>query len=288
MDARVEKPPVAWQPLTPRGVAAFAHASLGRVFLAQFIVALLVAVTVLWFLREGWLPAIREAIRHLPAQGEIRAGVLDWRGDSPQRLAENRFVALAVDLNHEGVARSPAHIQIEFGRRYVRIISLLGFVELAYPKEWVIAFNQADLEPAWGAWAPPILVIIAGMVVSVLMLSWVCLATIYLVPIWLVGFFGNRDLSWRGSWRLAGAALMPGALFLCAAIFFYGLGILDLVRLMIAGILHLMMGWIYSFVSPLALPRHPETAATERNPFAPAAQGLGESASKRLPLENKR
>ena len=181
MDARVEKPPVAWQPLTPRGVAAFAHASLGRVFLAQFIVALLVAVTVLWFLREGWLPAIREAIRHLPAQGEIRAGVLDWRGDSPQRLAENRFVALAVDLNHEGVARSPAHIQIEFGRRYVRIISLLGFVELAYPKEWVIAFNQADLSESAAQQSTFLSMLLAGIAAVSLIVGGIGIMNIMLV-----------------------------------------------------------------------------------------------------------
>src|ERR1035438_8910206 len=87
------------------------------------------------------------------------------------------------------------------------------------------------------------------------------------VPGWLIGFFANRDLSLRGSWRLAGAALMPVALFMCAVIFLYGCGGLDLVRLTVAGALHLVMGWVYLIISPLRLPRHPAAAATV-NPFA--------------------
>ena len=45
MDAPLEKPPFAWQPITPRGVAAFARASWGRVLLAQFLCALAAAGT---------------------------------------------------------------------------------------------------------------------------------------------------------------------------------------------------------------------------------------------------
>jgi hypothetical protein len=98
------------------------------------------------------------------------------------------------------------------------------------------------------------------------MVIWACLATVYALPAWLVGFFADRDLTLRGSWRLAGAALMPGALFLSAAIGLYGWGALDLVRLAVAAAVHLVMGWIYLFVSPLCLPRHPAVTAVA-NPF---------------------
>src|SRR6185295_4390797 len=106
----------AWQPLTPRGVAAFARAPMWRLWLVQFLFAAAVAATVGWFLHVNWFPIIQQAVRRLPEQGEIRAGRLDWTNASPQLLAEGRFLAVSVDLNHGGGVRSPAHVQVEFGR----------------------------------------------------------------------------------------------------------------------------------------------------------------------------
>ena len=266
MNVSVEKAQFAWQPLTVRGVAAFARASWGRLLIVQFIVALLTAGTVTWFLHKTWFPQISEAIRQLPPQGALRSGRLDWQGPTPSRLAEGRFLALIVDLDHTGEARSPAHVQVEFGRANCRVFSLLGYVQGAYPRGRAVAFNRTELGPWWGAWAPAILAMAAGLVVVGLMVTWACLATVYFLPVWLVGFFVNRDLSLRGSWRLAGAALMPGALFICAVVFLYGCGALDLVRLAVAGVLHLVMGWVYLIISPWCLPRHP-AAAVKANPF---------------------
>src|SRR5205807_1820555 len=82
---------------------------------------------------------------------------------------------------------------------------------------------------------------------------------------WLLGFFANRDLSARGSWRLAGAALMPGALFLSGAIVLYGLGGLDPIQLAAAAGAHLLIGWIYIIAGVLAVSRHPEAGL--KNPF---------------------
>lgn len=267
MNESVEKAPVAWQPLTLRGMAAFACAPLRRLLLVQFIVALLAAASVVWFLHHAWFPTIGEAISQLPPQGELRSGRLDWQGSTPSRLAEGQFLALIVDLDHAGEARSPAQVQVEFGRTDCKVFSLFGYVQDAYPRSWVVAFNQSELGPWWGAWAPPLLAIAAGLVVVSLMVTWACLATVYFLPAWLVGFFADRELSLCGSWRLAGAALMPGALFLCGAIFLYGWGALDIVRLAVAAAVHLVMGWIYLLVSLLCLPRQP-VATGEENPFA--------------------
>ena len=115
-------------------------------------------------------------------------------------------------------------MQVEFGREDFKVYSLLGYVQGAYPRSRAVAFNRTELGPWWGAWAPPILAIVAGLVVAGLMVSWACLATVYCLPVWLIGFFANRDCSLGGSWRLAGAALMPGALLMCAAILTVRLG----------------------------------------------------------------
>jgi hypothetical protein len=267
MNESVEKAQVAWQPLTMRGVAAFADASLRRLVLVQLIVALVAAGSVVWFLHQAWFPTIGEAIRQLPPQGVLRSGRLDWQGPTPSRLAEGRFLALVVDLDHSGEARSPAPVQVEFGRSNCEVFSLFGCMQGAYPPGWAVAFNRTELGPWWGAWAPATLAIVAVLVVGGLMLSWAGLATVYFLPAWLVGFFANRTLSLCGSWRLAGAALMPGALLLSAATVLYGWGALDLVLLATAAAAHLVVGWIYLIVSPLCLPRCRAEEAKE-NPFA--------------------
>jgi hypothetical protein len=183
------------------------------------------------------------------------------------RLAEGRFLALVVDLDHSGEARSAAQVQVEFGRTDCKVFSLFGCMRCAYPPRWAAAFNRAELGPWWGAWAPAILAIVAVLVVGGLMLSWAILATVYFLPAWLAGFFANRDLSLPGSWRLAGAALMPGALLLSAVVVLYGWGALDLVLLAISAAVHLVMGWVYLCVSPLSLPRR-QAAGAKENPFA--------------------
>jgi hypothetical protein len=268
MSTPAERKPFAWEPLTPRGVAAFARASVGRLLLVQFVCGLVLAGTVVWFLSAGWFPAIGAAIQQLPEQGEIRSGKLNWRGRSPELLGDNRFLAVVVDLSHSGEARSPAHVQVEFGENGLSAFSLFGHTEGVYPAGWIIGFNRQELQPWWGAWRPAILAIAAAIVVVGSMFLWAILATIYFLPAWLAGFFGNRKLNFRGSWKLAGAALMPGALLFAMAILLYTWSLLDLVRLGGAAGLSLLIGWIYLVVSPLFLPKLSTTTALKGNPFA--------------------
>jgi len=90
----------ASEPITPRGVAAFAHAHVGRLWLVQLVAASLVAVAVLWFFNDSCAPTIAKAIRNLEDSGEIHTGELSWTGASPQVLAEERVLAFDIDLNH--------------------------------------------------------------------------------------------------------------------------------------------------------------------------------------------
>lgn len=270
MEGMETLPRTAWEPITPRGVAAFARAKAGRLLLVQFIVALLVAAAVVWFLYHSCFPTIREAIRQMPATGEIRSRELDWRGGSPRLLAEGRSLAFSVDLDRAGDLRLPAHLQVEFRRDGILFRSLFGYLETAYPDGWAIAFNRTELQPWWGAWQPWLLASAGAGVIVYLMLSWLLLATLYALPAWLIAFCTNRNLDLYASWKLAGAALMPGALLMAGAILLYDLALLDLMHLMFVLGAHLLLGWIYVAVSQLFLPRHPATATRKRNPFARA------------------
>jgi hypothetical protein len=279
MSAPVELP-IAWEPLTPRGVAAFARAPLSRLLLVQFVIAALAAAAVVWLLYDSCFPAVRAAIRNLPATGVIRSGRLEWPGDAPQLLAEGRLLAFAVDADHSDQIRSPADVQIEFGRQSVRIYSLFGYVERNYPTDWTMVFNRTDLEPLWGAWEPEWLAVTPLTAVAGLIGLWALLATVYFLPVRLIGFLANRALDGRGSWKLAGAALLPGALLLTAAIVLYDFGALNLIQFCLCFALHLVLGWIYLLVSPLFLPRTASGPPGD-NPFSSARTepGIASAAS---------
>jgi hypothetical protein len=257
----------AWEPVTPRGVAAFARASVERLLVVQAILALLVALIVVWLLATGFFPTVDTAIHQLPETGSITHGELELPDAAPQLLAEGHFLAFIIDPKHTGAIRSPAQFQFEFGGDSLLIFSVFGVAEVDYPIDESFYFNQTDLLPKWGAWAPEILALAALAVFFGLLLSWFALATIYFLPIWLIAFFANRDLSLLQSWRVAGAALMPGALLMALSLWLYGLGAFDLIKLCFAFGMHFLVGWIYVFISPFFL-RH--AAAPEKaNPFAP-------------------
>ncbi|HWY75773.1 MAG TPA: hypothetical protein VN281_09150 [Verrucomicrobiae bacterium] len=283
MSTTVPPPPPAWEPLTPQGVAAFASGSFGRLFLVQLIVAVLATVVVVWVLHADWFPVIREAVRQLPDKGEVRNAQLDWHGTSPARLAGNHKLGFSVDLTHSGTGARDAQLQVEFGRADVRVYLLVHYWVIEYPDGWRIAFNRTELEPWWGAWEPGLLAITAGLVFVGLLVVWTGLATLYCVPTWLIAFFENRDLNLRQSWRLSGAALMPGAMFLTAGILSYGLNVVDLLQLAVLGGLHVMIGWIYLALSPLFLARNPAASNSGRNPFAKRPTGSKEADGGRKP-----
>ena len=270
MDSLEDQRPFAWQPLTPRGVAAFAGAPLGRLLLVQFTVAFVCAAAVVWFIEQAWSPTVKAAIDRLPAEGNIQSGLLNWKGNSPILLAESRFLALEVDLAHQGQLRSPAHLQVEFGRNGLWIYSLFGRVQFPYPKTYVIAFNLEELRPWWGAWSPALLTAAGVAVIVGLMASWWFLATLYCLPIWLLALYCDRVLTLRGSWKLAGTALMPGALVMIGAIIFYAFGGLDIVHLIGAWALHLVLGWTYAVLAVLGTIRIQAKTALNSNPFARA------------------
>jgi hypothetical protein len=279
MDEPEEKGPFAWQPLTPRGVAAFASASLGRLMIVQLLVAFLLAGVFLWFLTTSWFPVIQQSIEQLPESGQIRSGTLDWPGNSPALLGENHFLAVTVDVSNSGLARSTAQVSVELARNGWRVYSLFGFADWIYPPNSDIPLNRHDLIPWWGAWKPVILMVAAVSWVGGLMITWWLLATLYCLPVRIAGFFTDRAVTLRSSWRLSAAALLPGAMFMGLCILMYRLAYLDLLRLALGWVIHLLVGWIYLVLALLSLPRTARKEQLKGNPFTPAAPEAPRAAS---------
>ena len=260
----------AWQPLTFGGVASFAHAQPKRLLAVELAVAALVAASAVWCLSVTWFADVRLAITRLPSQAALRQGQLEWPEGEPVRLAESAFLSILVDPDNQSDVNLTSDLQVELGRGEWRIRSLFGYVPLRYPTSWNVPLTRAGLEPWWGAWQWVILVGVAVAVVVGLLLQWAALAVVYLAPVRLMVFFLDREVSWAGCWRLASAALMPGAVVMSGAILLYGMQRLPLVGLLLAVILHLLAGWVYLLVAPFKLPQKAAAIAAEKsNPFAP-------------------
>ncbi len=257
------------EPITPRGVVGFAHASVAWLWLGQLVTAFLVALAVLWFVNRSCVPAIDKAIHNLGSTGEIHSGELAWPEDTPRVLAEERFLGLVIDLNHTGRIHCTSDVQVEFGRDSIRVFSLLGYTDFYYPynpPNQTIPVSREALEPLWGAWLPEIQAVLVALVVSGFMLLWNILATLYWIPVWILGFLTGRELGFFASWRFSGASMLPCGLLLALGIFLFDFGVLDLVQISFVIGTHLLLGWIYLFVGLLFLPPRNPTAA-KQNPF---------------------
>ncbi len=253
--------------MTPAGVAAFARATPSRLLVVETVCASLAAGALVCLLATAWFPVVREAIRKLPDQGVIRNGELTAPRLAPAILAENTLFAISVNPESRRRSTSVADVRVEFGKRECRIDGLLGALVFRYPRTWTFEFNRHDLEPWWGAWELMILGLAALLTVVSLLLLWALLGALYCWVPRALAFFADRQLSWAGSWRLASAALLPGALLMTLALLLYSLGLLDLVRFGIVAALHLVVGWVYLVLGALALAKAPVAEATAENPF---------------------
>jgi hypothetical protein len=122
------------------------------------------------------------------------------------------------------------------------------------------------LEPWWGAWRPVVLVAAGLAVVVWLLLVWTVLAWIYAPAAKLVAWFCDRQLTWPGAWRLAGAALLPGAVLMALGLVLYGGQMVDVFGLGYFGTVHFLVGWVYLLAAPVFAPRV-SSSQIIRNPF---------------------
>jgi len=266
----------AWQPLTPRGVAAFGHASGNRLRLVQLIIALLVALALLHLIFTGILPTIWAAVDNLPDQGHIENQTLIMSLASPKPLAEGRIVGFIIDLDQQSQDVLASDFQIECHRHDWQICSLPGCSTLEYPAGWRIELNRMEVASNLEAWGPLLLVLTGLITIFLLFLVWNLLALLYTPVPWLIAFYTNRTLTLPGAFYLASAAQLSGGLLLALAQVFYGMDWIDLFRFVILIVLHLPLTWFFLLISPLFLPRIQDDQSG-LNPFTPSTRGEGES-----------
>jgi len=223
-------------------------------------------MTLVWFLRSGM---VSDDTPGGSLSFPRRAGwfpEIEWSDNSPRLLAEGHFLAFVVDTNHSGTLHSPAQSRLNlaatifslFTRRISRV-ALSERMDLRIQSRFIAAV-VGDVGDADS------MARLCRMLFWC-MANWWLLATIYFLPVWFGGFFANRDLNFRQSWKLAGAALMPGALVMILVIVFYGFGVLDLVQLAAGVGAHFLVSWVYLVWSVWASPKLVTSAAPSENPF---------------------
>mgnify|MGYP001172925011 CR=1 FL=1 len=261
VDSTLSTPPAApleaWQPLTFGGVAAFAAAPAGRLLAVAALVALLVSAAVWRLAVTVWSPTISMAIARLPAEGAIDNGHLVWPAGQAMSLADGSFVSISVTPPGTSPPKHTADLQFNFRSTSLHASSLLGYIEIPYPPGYVLALNRTELDPLWGAWRPHALATVAGTTFVILLALWAIIATLLTIPLRAYALLLGRQPGLGGCWKLAFAALLPGALIMCAALFGYGLRRLSLGELMLIHGLHLLVNTAYLLISPLRIPEGP-------------------------------
>jgi hypothetical protein len=185
-------------------------------------------------------------------------------------ISETRFLSIAIAADDDAVLDQSADLQFALRRDHLDISSMFssafGSLEFNYGNQSALDLSRSHLDPLWGAWRP-VLLVAAGLAgVVALLLLWSVLACIYAPAAKLAAWFCDRQLSWPGAWRLACAALLPGAVLPVLGLVLYGWQIVDIFGLGYFWSVHLLVGWVYLLAAPAFAPRL-TSAKISRNPF---------------------
>ena len=202
-------------------------------------------------------PSSRKRSKKCPKGASLAGGQL--AGLPGVQISETKLLSIAITADEDAELDQSADLQIVLRRDHLEISSILssalGSVEFDYDSQSALDLSRSHLEPWWGAWRPVVLVAAGLAVVVWLLLVWTVLAWIYAPAAKLVAWFCDRQLSWPGAWRLACAALLPGAVLLALGLVLYGWQMVDVFGLGYFGTVHFLVGWVYLLAAPVFAPR---------------------------------
>lgn len=248
------------------GVAALARRPARWLVVWQLSTATLITAVILWSVEMTWWRALRRAADQLPDRAEITGGTLRWTEPRPRILYQDPFVSWVIDPGGRREAGLASDITISLESHQLSVRSLLGRTTFAYPTDHRLEFGRLAVSGWLDAWEAPIRGGLAVVVFGGLLVLWNGLALVHGLVAWLAGRLLNRELGGWSAVRLAGAALLPGAVLMSAAIAFYANHQLSLVGLLIVIPGHLVVGWVFTAGGVL---RVPAAGPPGVNPFQP-------------------
>ncbi len=250
-------------PLTFPGVAAFSLRSSAWLFAVWSLLAATGAGAVVWFLSACWEPVLENTIQSAPAELGLASGTLSGLPETPNQH-QNRFLSLVLGSDPDTLENMTSDIQIRFTQDGMEWRSLFGAWAHPYPPNLQLDLSPDTVLPWWRArrtlfFSAAFLVVAIGLI-----LTWLSLATLYYFPLVIAAFFLDRTNAC--TWRLAGSALIPGAVIMTLAIVLYGIHLLNLLGLLLATALHFIAAWVFAFGAARNLPAAPQ-ADPAGNPF---------------------
>lgn len=277
------KPKEAAQPipLTFSGAAAFSRKKPASWLLLIWIsLASLASGALLWFFHLRWIPVLEESGKSFPKGLSIRTGRLHSLPPNFVLCKQNRFLSLTMRSDPEPSGDMIADFQLILTREEILLKSWIGSLSISYPEQ-SISLAPDQITPWWNA-RKSLLTAVAFVFLALGLLALMaCLATCCCLPIAVVSFFAGRRIGLWASWRLASSAMMPGAAIMIASVFLYGLHLLWLPGLLLAGGLCFFVVGVYALGAVGCLPRSRQPAA-RWNPFTspnPPARNLPPNAS---------
>ncbi|MGC8742936.1 MAG: hypothetical protein ACP5T0_03540 [Verrucomicrobiia bacterium] len=271
---------VAFLPVTPRAIAAGKNFQTINFIAYWFFYSVVCSLAITFVFERCVISSISRAINKLPQSGEIVSGKLNnWETNSNTALVEGKFVSIYVNSSDQEDSSDNADLQIVFARDELRFRSLLGWLTVKYPEQLDLPLNYKQLWPLWGAYQTAIIAAVFLSSVVFLILIWTFLAFAYsLLYIAFARVLKRMTGGKSGAFKIAGASLIPGALIMTFGLLTYSFGYIDLITLLIVFCSHILIAWIYLFLSLFSLPKIPED---KENPFvnAPRHSQTGKSSN---------
>jgi hypothetical protein len=257
----------AWQPFTGNGVSRFADASFGRAlgFLGGF--ALSTALVLGWALYTSWWPVLDQAVREFPEDGPaLVRGRFHWPETAPRLLADSPHLGVAVRPDDSEPPGRTADLQLELLPGALRLAGIAGFVDLPWPATDTVPLGRLQARAAWEAWRRPVFASVIIAAAAAMTVVWSLLALALVLPLRLVAFVLQKQISLGGCWRLSAAASMSGSLVLNLGIGGYLMRWLPWPALAAVVVIHLLVSALFLSWGLVSRPKKSRIASPP-NPF---------------------
>jgi hypothetical protein len=183
-------------------------------------------------------------------------------------LADSPHLGVAVRPSNLDLLGRTADLQLELLPETLRLAGIAGFVDLPWPATTTLPLGRLQAQAAWDAWKRPVLAALIVTAGTAMMLIWSLLALTLALPLRIVAFLLQKQITLGGCWRLSAAASMSGSLVLNLGLGGYVMRWLPWPALAAVVVIHLLVNGLSLSWGLVSRPKK-SRAASVPNPFHP-------------------
>jgi hypothetical protein len=161
-----------------------------------------------------------------------------------------------------------ADLQLELLPETLRLAGIAGFVDLPWPATTTLPLGRLQAQAAWDAWKRPVLAALIVTAATAMMVIWSLLALTLALPLRIVAFLLQKQITLGGCWRMSAAASMSGSLVLNLGLGGYVMRWLPWPALAAVVVIHLLVNGLSLSWGLVSRPKK-SRAASVPNPFHP-------------------